>query len=112
MIPRRFFWLFDLLILVGAFLAAYALIPWVKPFFAPGGRLWISVLDVHTLPATNDELPPITEFLWILLAMAPTTILILELLKGHSSLLDQSYTRTVVVGLLAPFAGLSLITLA
>ncbi len=37
MIPRRFFWLFDLLTLSFAFLAAYSLVPRLQPLFAPRG---------------------------------------------------------------------------
>lgn len=39
MIPRRFFWLFDFLILSLTFLAAYSLVPRLAPLFAPGGPL-------------------------------------------------------------------------
>ena len=39
MIPRRFFWLFDFLILGLAFLVAYSLVPRLAPLFAPGGPL-------------------------------------------------------------------------
>ena len=39
MIPRRFFWLFDFLILSLTFLAAYSLVPRRAPLFAPGGPL-------------------------------------------------------------------------
>jgi hypothetical protein len=37
MIPRRIFWLLDLIVIAFAFLAGYQLVPHVLPLFAPGG---------------------------------------------------------------------------
>ena len=84
MIPRRFFWLFDLLTLGGAFLAAYLIVPQLQPLLAPSGLLrtgWIEVLSLP--PNWGAQLPPLTGLLWIFLAVALTTILVLEVLGAY-----------------------------
>src|ERR1700682_2668884 len=112
MIPRRFFWLFDFLVLGVAFVAAYLLVPSVGPFLNSEGPLpksWFILLD---LPSRwNGQLPPASESLWILLVMSIAAIVVLGLLGSHGSLFDQSFSRIILVGLVATLAGQSLITL-
>ena len=112
MIPRRFFWLFDLLTLGGAFLAAYLIVPQLQPLLAPSGLLrtgWIEVLSLP--PNWGAQLPPLTGLLWIFLAVALTTILVLEVLGAYSPLVDQYRTKIVVSSLLAPLVGCSVVAL-
>src|SRR2546423_3086447 len=112
MIPRRFFWAFDLLTLLVAFTVAYALIPHLVPLFGPGGFLRISWLNILDLPSIGQgKLPPFSESLWILFTMVPTALLILSWLGHHGSLLNQSRTRIIAGTLLASLGGLSLIAL-
>jgi exopolysaccharide biosynthesis polyprenyl glycosylphosphotransferase len=112
MIPRRFFWLFDTLILGAAFLAAYFLVPRIQPLFAPGGPLWSAWLEALAVPAGGSgRLPPLAELLWIFLTMAPATLMILGVSGNHGPLLYQSRTRIVAGSLLAPIVGLSPVTL-
>ncbi|PYS49852.1 MAG: hypothetical protein DMF68_08775 [Acidobacteria bacterium] len=112
MIPRRFFWAFDLLALCIAFVVAYSLIPRLIPFFEPNGILRFSWLAALELPTREGTLPPFSESIWILLTVAPTALLVLGLLGLHGPLFNQSRARIVTGSLLAAFAGLSLITLA
>jgi exopolysaccharide biosynthesis polyprenyl glycosylphosphotransferase len=112
MIPRRFFWLFDFLILGLAFLAAYSLVPQLAPLFAPDGPLWTQWLEALTSPAIwSGQMPPLVEWLWVFLVMAPATLLILEALGNYGPLLFQSRTRIVAGSFVAPLASLSLVTL-
>jgi exopolysaccharide biosynthesis polyprenyl glycosylphosphotransferase len=109
-IPRRFFWLFDLLILVVAFVTAYYLVPLLLPLFAPGGSLrlpWMEVLS----PTIGNQLPSFAELFWIFVIVAPATLLFLEMIGNYGPLLNQSYTRIVLGGLIAPLAGLSVLAL-
>jgi len=109
MIPRRFFWLFDLLVLGVAFLAAYSLVPRLAPLFAPGGPLRTPWLETWVSPALwSGQLPPLAELLWIFLVMAPSTLLILGVLGNYGPLLFQSRTRIVAGSFAAPLASLSL----
>jgi exopolysaccharide biosynthesis polyprenyl glycosylphosphotransferase len=111
MIPRRFFWLFDLTILCAAFAASHWLIPYLGPFFQPGSRLraWSDFLAVPT--NWSGQLPPLSESLWILLVMALTTLMVIGLSGSHGSLLELSLTRIIIINLMAIFAGLSMIVL-
>jgi len=109
MIPRRFFGLFDLLILWAAFLAAYSLVPHLAPLFALGGPLRTHWLETLASPAVwSGQMPPLTELLWIFLMMAPVTLLVLGALGNYGPLLYPSRTRIVLGSFLAPLAGLSL----
>jgi len=113
MIPRRFFWLFDFLVLSASFLAAYWLFPPMQSTFGPGGPLltpWLE--DVISPAAPSGDLPSLLDLLWIFFTMAPTVLLTLAVLGGHRPLLDQSRTRIVACSIGAPFAGLSVIALA
>jgi hypothetical protein len=62
MIPRRFFWFFDLLILGVAFLVAYLLVPRLAPLFALGGSLRTLWLETLVSPAIwSGQIPPLPD---------------------------------------------------
>src|ERR1700686_3211789 len=111
MIPRRFFWLFDVVILCSAFAAAYWLIPYLGPFFHVGSRLrgLFYFLDVPS--NWSGQLQPVSESLWILLVMALTTLMVIGLTGSHGSLLELSRSRIIINNLGATFAGLGTIVL-
>jgi len=110
MIPRRFFWFFDLLTLFAAFAIAYALIPHLVPLFGPGGPLRVSWLSILDLPAIDKgKLPRFSETLWVFLTTALTALVTLGLLGNHGPLLNQSRARIIGAGLLASGGGLSLV---
>ncbi len=112
MIPRRIFWLFDLIVLTVAFLMAYSLVPSLQALFAPDGMLHSPWLDKLASPALwNGVLPPGIDLLWMLLIMTPAALITLTFFGAHGSLLRLSRTRIVTAGILAPLAGLSLIAL-
>ena len=105
MIPRRFFWLFDLLILGAAFLAAYSLVPRLAPLFAPSGPLRTSWLKALTSPVIwSGQLPPPSVLLWIFLVMAPAALLVMGALGNYGPLLYQAHARIVLGSFLAPVA--------
>jgi hypothetical protein len=105
MIPRRFFWLFDFLILSATFQVAYSLVPRLAPLFVPGGPLRTHWLESLASPAIwNGQLAPFAELLWIFLVIAPATLLALGALGNYEPLLHQSRTRIVVGSFLAPLA--------
>jgi len=114
-IPRRYFWLFDFTVLGLALVAADFLLPSIQKLIALSGlaRLpWVGDPAI-LLPWGGGE-PGIVvlEFLWVFLPMIPSTILCMELLGGYRELLNQSYTRMVINGLLSPMIGFSLIATA
>lgn len=110
MIPRRIFWLFDILTLSAAFLLAYLVMPIIQGWLIPGGALYQPWID--QLAPANGVLPPIGDLLWILLTTTLASLLFIELSGGYRRLVDQSYTRLALRSLAAPLVGLSLITLA
>jgi exopolysaccharide biosynthesis polyprenyl glycosylphosphotransferase len=113
MIPRRFFWLFDIIILSTAFFLAYYLFPRLQPLFLVGGPLHISWLKFFSLPPAEwiGYFQPFSKLLWILLATTPATVLFMELFGGYRPLLEQSRTRILVSCLASPIVCLGLIIL-
>lgn len=111
MIPRRFFWLFDVIVLCGAFAVSYWLIPYSGPFLHAGSRLrgLFYLLDVPS--NWSGQLQPLSELLWIPLVMALSTLVVMGLSGSHGSLLELSRTRILINTLVAVFAGLSTIVL-
>ncbi len=124
MIPRRFFWLLDLLILCAAFVTAYILAPFIYVWLssAPAEWRWL-IPEALALPngtgafaslALNARgiLPALRELVWILIIFAPATVIVVELLGGYDSrVFRQSRLRLTVTSLFAPFAGLGLVSL-
>jgi exopolysaccharide biosynthesis polyprenyl glycosylphosphotransferase len=111
MIPRRFFWLFDSLVLTLAFVVSYAMAPRVQTLFTPGGHFAVPWIQTHLLPPTASvSFPPLLEFIWILLATVPGTILFLELFGAYRRD-NHSSARTLFAGAVAPFLSLSLVAL-
>ncbi|MGZ8843789.1 MAG: sugar transferase [Pyrinomonadaceae bacterium] len=111
MIPRRFFWLFDLLALCTAFIVAYWLVPFVGPFIKTGRQAG-ALFGVLDMPQSwHGLLPPFSEVLWILLVMALAALLTMGVLGSHGPLLKQSLTRIVAHSLMAVLAGVSMVAL-
>jgi exopolysaccharide biosynthesis polyprenyl glycosylphosphotransferase len=101
MIPRRFFWLFDVAVLVSAFLGTYVLVESLND-------------NIYVLLLANwrGQLPPIDDLAWILMTATPVTLIVLGFLGNHESIFDQSRTRIVVGGVLGPLSALGVISLA
>ena len=112
MIPRRFFGLFDLSVFIVAFLAAYILAPSLFTLFAPGGPLRTPWMVALFSPATwQNNMPSLFDFLWVLIVMAPPAMLVLSTVGGHRPLIQQSRTRIALSSIVAPLAGLGMITM-
>jgi exopolysaccharide biosynthesis polyprenyl glycosylphosphotransferase len=101
--------LLDVLLAVLAFAAAYALYPILQAALLSSGLLQLSWIQALS-PLAGDR-PPLASLLWILVAIAPPTLLFLEAFGNYRVLPQQSLTRVVVGGLLAPFGGLSVLAL-
>jgi hypothetical protein len=58
MIPRRFFWLFDFLVLGLAFKTAHSLFPYLQPLFLKAGHSLIPLIKKLSPPTTlGGQLP-------------------------------------------------------
>ncbi len=109
MIPRRFFWLADSLMMGVAFGAAYLAFPGLRAWVLGSGVLQYPLFQLLT-PAPGPT-PPLSERLWVLLVLAPLTIFWLEAAGNYRPMLQQSRARVLVGGLLAPFGALSVLAL-
>jgi exopolysaccharide biosynthesis polyprenyl glycosylphosphotransferase len=107
MIPRRFFWLFDACVIVGAFFSAYNFVISLNT-----GLVGRYSRKFALFANWSGELPPLTDLLWILLTALPVTIVVLGVLGNHEPISRQSRMRILSGGVLAPFAALALISLA
>ena len=112
MIPRRFFWIFDLLVELAAFLTAYAAVANLSNILDPTEGLGGPLRSLEPLRNWRGELPPINELAWIFLVVAPVTLVVLGVLGNHEPVFSQSRSRIIVGGILAPLSGLGLISLA
>lgn len=107
MLPRKFLFVFDILIFGVAFAISYAAVPYVQ-------RWALATLPSTTLSlsAATYGVRPAGMLLTIFATMVPATILFLELFGLYEPLLQLSRARVVLGSLAAPIAGLSVITLA
>ena len=112
-VPSGFLWLADLLMQSAALLLAWRLSAATQYLFSAemAGQIpWLASLSLR--PAAEAVgLRPLGEIIWIPLVMVPVTLLLVQLLGGYRSLLEQSRTRVVLTSLVAPLFGLSLVTL-
>ena len=112
MIPRRFFWLLDVLVLGLAFLGAYALVPGLHALMEPGEVLYLPWLFQLLSPvAWAGQMPPIHDLIWIYGIMVVAVLLILTASSDYGHLLAQSRIRIIVPSILAAVWGTGLITL-
>jgi lipopolysaccharide/colanic/teichoic acid biosynthesis glycosyltransferase len=107
MIPRRFWWLFDLLVMALAFWLAYELVPWLHPLFKEGGPLRFGWLDDVGAPkAFEGPWPGLEQLIPIYLMVAPVSLFALEAMGACRPILGQGRGRIILTGLLAPLPGL------
>ncbi len=109
-IPRRYFWLFDAIVLVLSLIEASYLLPFIQKVISLSGLLGLQWVQSLSPPPWNGEPGMLVlDFFWFFLPVVPGAILCMETLGGHRHLLDQSYFRIAVNSFLAPLIGFSLI---
>ena len=107
-IPRVFLGAADLLVLVFAFLAAHALAPSLQRSLLPGGLLYPALPAIFPLPAApTSAFPPLSEVIWLLVATAPATLVVMELAGGYRRLLGQSSVRLALNAMLSQIVAMS-----
>ena len=107
-IPRIFLGVADLIALAAAFLTAHAVSPAVQRSFLPGGVLDGFLPAIFPVPATPaPAFPPLSEVVWLLVATAPATLVVMELIGGYRRLLDQSAMRLMTSPLLSQTIAIS-----
>ena len=107
-IPRIFLGVADLVVLALAFLAAHSVAPAVQRSFLPGGVLDGFLPAIFPVPATpTPAFPPLSEVMWLLVATAPATLVVMELIGGYQRLLGQSVARLVTSPVLSQTIAIS-----
>jgi exopolysaccharide biosynthesis polyprenyl glycosylphosphotransferase len=114
MIPRRFFLCFDVCAMLVAFFAADLLVMTFSGvvFSSEVFRDIALFLNPSSEFQGPGQLPRFGDLLWIFLATAPVSIIVLSVLGNYGPVINQSGTRILAGGLLAPLAGLGSISLA
>lgn len=112
MIPRRWHWLIDLVLLAGAFVLAYLLFPALQPIIVRAYELRLPGLDgILSFAGVGDAIPPLGDLAWSFFVAAPAALLFLDLSEGHTQTVLQTRLRLAGASLLAPLVGLSLVAL-
>ena len=107
-IPRIFLGVADLAVLTLAFLSAHYLAPSVQRSFLPGGVLYGFLPAIFPVPAMpTPEFPPLSEVTWLLVATAPATLVVMELIGGYQRLLGQSALRLMTSAILSQAIAIS-----
>ncbi len=112
MIPRRFFWLLDALVLWLAYILAYSFVPVLHSWMAPGHIFYLPGLFSILAPVVMGEsMPPVKDLSWIYVNMLAAALLVLLSFRDYGRLLVQSRMHIIASSTRASFAGLSLVTL-
>jgi exopolysaccharide biosynthesis polyprenyl glycosylphosphotransferase len=110
MIPRRFFWFFDGISILAAFLASAILSAWIRDLIESKGVLkatWVAAL----YPEQSWEPLPISHQIWILVVAAFPIIIFLEIAGNYGKWVQQSMIRIIAAGPVASVLGLSMVSL-
>ena len=112
MIPRRFFWLLDVVALWLAFLSAYFLVPILHTWMEPGKLLYLPGLFALLSPvAWPGKMPPLRDLFWIYLITLVAALTVLLAFRDYGRLLYQSRMRIIMSSVLAALSGISLVTM-
>jgi exopolysaccharide biosynthesis polyprenyl glycosylphosphotransferase len=109
MIPRRFFWIFDLLVIILAFMVSGLVTPHFQRLLASKGILqsaWLSVFS----PEPEYTAGRIMQNLWIILVASLPMVIFLDI-DGAGKWVFQSLTRIILAGPSASLVGISVVSL-
>ena len=107
-IPRLFLGTADIVVLLFAFLAAHSLAPSMQRWLLPGGLLYPALPGIFPIPAApTSAFPELSEVIWLLIATAPATLVVMELAGGYRRLLGQSPVRIALTVLLSQIIAMS-----
>lgn len=111
--PPTFLVAFDLVALMIAFAATRPLAPTVQELLLQSGLLTERLPGLLALPeaANPGDFAALPSLLWLLLVVAPTTVLFTALLGGYRQIVEQSRTQLIASSLISPLLALSIVTL-
>jgi exopolysaccharide biosynthesis polyprenyl glycosylphosphotransferase len=113
-IPRIFLGAADVAVLVLAFAAAKSLAPAMHLALLPGGLLYPAlpaILPIPAAPTPTEQFPAFSEVIWLLVATAPATLVVMELAGGYCRLLGQSPVRLALNAIASQIVAISFASL-
>ena len=109
-IRQKVFWVFDLLGLFVAFLAAARIAPFFHRLLSLGGPLYGGWIEFFTPAQSGGVFPPLREYFWVFLVSAPATVAGVGVLGGHLPIRRQRPLRILLFSVAAPLAGVALLS--
>jgi len=109
-IPRIFLVAADLAVLVLTFAAAKSFAPVMHLALLPGGLLYPllpAIFPIPAAPTPTEHFPAFSEVIWLLVATAPATLVVMELAGGYRRLLGQSPLRLAMTAILSQVVAIS-----
>ena len=109
-IPRIFLAAADLAVLVLTFAAAKSFAPVMHLALLPGGLLYPllpAIFPIPAAPTPTEHFPAFSEVIWLLVATAPATLVVMELAGGYRRLLGQSPLRLAMTAILSQVVAIS-----
>jgi exopolysaccharide biosynthesis polyprenyl glycosylphosphotransferase len=108
--PRKLFSVCDFVVLLVAYLTTAWIAPFLHSLLAPGGPLYAEWVGYLAPAPFHGSFPPLSEYLWVLLLVAPATVICVEILGGHRPISQQSPARIVLFSVTSPFVGVAMLS--
>ena len=99
-----------LIILLGAFLSTSRVAPFLHQQLSFGGMLYGNWIEYLAPTQSSGAFPPLREYLWIFVLMAPATVIFIEILGGHLPIRRQGSTRILLLSISAPLVGVAMLS--
>jgi exopolysaccharide biosynthesis polyprenyl glycosylphosphotransferase len=106
------FWLVDLISQGFAFAVAGLLVPFFQRFLWSAGLPFTTWIAAFSPAPLGQNFGTLSDYLWALVSMAPTTILCMEALGGYASIRKQSAARIIAISIIVPAVGVAILSTA
>jgi exopolysaccharide biosynthesis polyprenyl glycosylphosphotransferase len=112
MIPKRFFLLLDLAIIMAAFFGSYLFLPRLHPLITAIERYRPNWASFFAIQVDWTGAPPSPgEWLWVLLIVSVVTLVLNDMMGAYRAPLRVTRLRMITACMVAPIIGLSVATL-
>ncbi|MGE3343045.1 MAG: sugar transferase [Vicinamibacterales bacterium] len=111
-LPRAFLIASDLLVLAWAFLVTPVVAPSMSRLLVPAGPVPPALREWLSLPAAMGTFQPLPSLVWVPIVTAVPLAVFLNLFGAYGQLVDQSRTRVLLSGVLAPLSAVAFLTTA
>ena len=107
---RKLFWIFDFALMLAAFVLTGWIAPGVQSLMKQGGLLYGPWVETLSPTPSSGAFTPLGQFLWVLMVVAPVTVIGVDVLGGHAPAHQQRRLRVITVTILAPLGGMAFLT--